>query len=145
MKLKTPLRTENIGLAGELLVCTEFVRRGFEAIVNPFPGSASDVLVVLPSNRVLRVQVKAVRHLTPYQVRDTVKNRYHFRFRDVRLLNRYQRAGVDFFALVALDEMAVVFLTLPEARRRGMSVTYSKNSFLKHAANSIDNLIKKVK
>lgn len=147
-----------LGQAGELLVCFDFVVRGFEAMVNPFPGSKADVLVNTARGGILRCQVKSTGGpkkitFTPNMVgRGTEKTRVFgcasktkqkYRFGLGGGSAAYDAAGIDLFAFVALDAKEVLYLTTAELSNgndRGKKA-FGLQAFTSRAAGSLDRCL----
>lgn len=102
-----------LGQAGELLVCFDFVVRGFEAVINPFPGAKADVLAQTTCGRVIRCQVKSTG--APIVVAKSggrgAKTSRKYKFGLGGGSYTYDAAGVDLFAFVALDVRKTLYLT----------------------------------
>lgn len=132
------------GAAGEHLVCFDFLIRGFNGMINAFPGAPADVIVDLGKGVPLRVQVKACASATKVKNRNDAPA-YRFKMRE-RGASSYAGMGIDLFALVALDERLVFYI--PAASmfngRRYTLRCITKTSFISLAPNSLDRFLAKL-
>ncbi|MCC5849973.1 MAG: hypothetical protein JJU29_17950 [Verrucomicrobia bacterium] len=55
---KRIMEKNNIGLAGEMRVCAEFLKKGYQASITFGNAKATDIIVTSPAGRYLRVEVK---------------------------------------------------------------------------------------
>ncbi len=99
MKLK-PLA---IGQAGEYLVCSDLILRGYQAHLTA-PGSPYDI-VLDTGDQLLRVQVKTTccRSSRPDGRKGRERYRFEMRRRHGKRRVEYDEVGLDLVALVALD------------------------------------------
>ena len=135
----------HIGRAAELLVCFDFVIRGYNAVVASFPGSLYDVLVDCGRGTPLRVQVKATTAMR--DARDkTSKLRKELRFNlgHKAGVERYTKAGVDVFAFVAINDKSILYVFAEELTLKGKTKSYGIKSFKERAQGSLDQILMKV-
>jgi hypothetical protein len=123
------IECRHVGQAGELLTCFEFVSRGFEAFLNPFPGSAVDVLVNISPKQMIKIQVKAT---------SSPDSRFGYRFHSK---TEYLKT-IDLFAFVALDIKKVLFVMADN--HGGKDKNFTKGRFQEKASNSLDRVLREI-
>jgi hypothetical protein len=140
---KNKISSTHQAYAAELLVCFDFVSRGFNATVSSFPGCAYDVIVDTGSVP-LRVQVKSV-----FQARAAcrrgalkeLKNEYRFQLVNKHgesRLKRYIDNEVDLFAFVVLSKQLVLYVETKNLQVTTKSKTFGVKSFDRKASDSLD-------
>lgn len=143
------------GRAAELLVCFDFVIRGYPAVINSFPGAVADVLVDLGKKHVLRVQVKAT--LQPSMKFTTVgvglgrnaraegtkrvSDGARYRFSMGHDPIRYATEQIDLFAFVALDTKSTLYVPGKEALRESNKRYFGAKTFSERAEGSLDRYL----
>jgi len=128
-----------VGRAAELYVAFDLVRRGFDAVINSFPGSAADVLVPLPSGVTLRVQVKATWGAEIYnQHRERRSLRYSFTM--AAGTPRDYASEVDILAFTVLEIPMVLYVPSSEMERKAHK-RFSAERFVARAPGSLERVL----
>lgn len=151
----------HLGQAAELLVCFDFVSRGYDAVVNAFPGAKADITVDLGCGAPIRVQVKAtarpkarirkVRVFRKYTKTNSTGQKVQFsgerfsqekRGKYVFAFEKAKYLGIDLFAFVAMDTKSVLYVpanAIPNGKQKRKE--FGAKSFAERAAGSLEQYL----
>lgn len=117
MRLSNELQ---IGKAGEYLVCSDLIMKGFVAFPSE-QGLPYDVLLDT-GDRLLRVQVKTCEkpRVLPQRNTETFVYQYNIKRHGKNNIEKYGKDEVDVFALVALDSRMVGYV-LPSGAKETLN------------------------
>lgn len=147
-KKQTPVGNQYVGRAAELLVCFDFLCRGYEALAYDFPGSATDVLAVV-DGQFLRIQVKGtagpILQVRRNRVRLKHKKTEHLQTRlryQFTLKGKTSYAVIDLFAFVALDSKSVLYVgSKGEKFLSAEKKAFGAPTFAERAEGSLDRFL----
>ncbi len=105
-----------LGKAGEYLVCADLILQGYVAYLSE-QGLHYDVVVDL-GGKLIRIQVKTTKtfRAVPQRKNYTPGYLFHIRRCGKGGRNRYKDGDVDIFALVAIEENAIGYLTMKKTK-----------------------------
>jgi hypothetical protein len=132
------MRTDCASRVAEMLVCVDFLRRGYDAVLNPSAGSPIDVLVALDDGVFLKVQVKSTSKVSDFGSR---KIKLSFPMRGT---SRYAVAGVDLFAFSAPVCADILYIQADElfnGRKYGHK-HFGPKLFADRAPGSLDRFLR---
>lgn len=144
------------GQAGELLVCFDFVSRGYPAIINGFPGAPYDVIVDLGRGDIIRVQVKSTAkskiwgkgelareikydRKSPQVLKKYGRPKYKFGSGSKAGTDRYSKNKIDLFAFVAIDVKTAMYVSAQQIT--GSNKVFGAKSFVERAESSLDHFL----
>jgi hypothetical protein len=138
---RQPTSSRYVGRAAELPVCFDFVSRGYEAVVNDFPGAPTDVFAWV-EGELVKIQVKG----TQAPMLLVRRNRFrlkHKRTEYLQTVRKYRfglRGVADLFAFVALDLRTVLYLPANQIGK-GDKKFFGAATFAERAEGSLDRFL----
>jgi hypothetical protein len=110
------MKKEYIGLAGEMRVCSELLKKGYSASITFGSAKATDIIITSPEGRYLRVEVKTSKNgrnfVTSYYPKYTDPERQHPDLWVFYLPDKNLSENGDRFFIVTHEEVAEMQLSV---------------------------------
>lgn len=121
--LDTMISELNIGKAGEHLVCSDLLLKGFDAYLSD-QGLPYDVICDV-SGRLIKIQVKTSMLPTNPGKKSTPSYLFSLKYVGKGRLGKFKYNFIDMFALVALDELSIGYI-LPKYVKNTITIRAEK-------------------